>query len=182
MSADISQLNLQTVETPDFDSYEAPSSGSGGAPPPAGRYQGSAPDKFTYKAGNQGQLVVEMDPITIIGPTNSGKQVRFTRVSAKKYSNRNASPLGDYLKAQGVPLAGQPSPQDLADAVEQTAGRPFTFDLDWEGYDKESGETVFRSMDEFPDDGKGGKQFIVKLPSGSVVRANARIKRFCPLT
>ncbi len=181
MSYDISQLNLQPVETPDFDSYEAPSSGSGGAPPPAGTYQGTAPDKFEFTAGNAGQLIVSLDPITIIGPTNAGKQVRFSRVSAKKYSNRNASPLGDYLKSQGVQLTGQPSPQDLADAVERTAGRPFTFDLDWEGYDKEAGETVFRSMDEFPDDGKGGKQYIVKLPSGATVRANARIKRFRPL-
>lgn len=180
MSADISQLNLTEADPVNFDTYEAPSSGPK-APPAAGTYQGTAPDKFEFEAGKEGQLIVKMDPITIVGPTSSGAQVRFTRVSAKKYSNRNASPLGDYLKAQGISLSGNPSPQDLADAVEQTAGRPFTFDLDWEGYDKEAGETVYRSMDEFPDDGKGGKAFIVKTQSGSTIRANARIKRFRPL-
>jgi hypothetical protein len=180
MSADISQLNLKEPDPVDWADY-APASSGPQAPPPAGTYTVVAPDKFSYGANAEGRLVVTVDPLKIVGPTNVDKVVRFTRVSSKKYSNRNASPVGDYLRAHGIQLQGNPSNQDIADAVEQTAGRPFTIDLDWEGYDKEAGETVYRTMDEFPDDGKGGKQFIVKTPTGGTVRANARVKRYRPL-
>lgn len=176
---DISQLNLDTPDQIDWDNFQTAGTGTGKPIPPAGTYSGAAPDTFQYQA-KDGKLVVLADPITILGPSNAGYQVRFTRISTKKYSNRNASPAGDYLKAQAV--AAKPmSNEDYLDAFEQTKGRPFEFDLDWEAYDKETGETLARTMADFPDDGRGGKQrFIVNPATGNKVWANPRIKRFRP--
>lgn len=175
---DISQLNLNEPDQVDWAAYQTASAGSGKPLPPAGTYTGVA-EKFEYQS-KDGKLVVLADPIKIVAPTNAGYDLRFTRISSKKYSNRNASPLGDYLKAQAS-LAQPRSNQDYVDAVEQTVGRPFQFQLDWEAYDKETGETLARTMADFPDDGQGGKQrFITNPATGNKVWANARIKRFLP--
>jgi len=178
MSTDISQLNLQEPDQIDWAGYQLQSTGGGKAIPPAGTYQGAAPSTFDYQ-DKDGKLVVLMDPITILGPTNAGYALRFTRVSTKKYSNRNASPAGDYLKAQGVPSQPRTN-QDYVDAVESTAGRPFQFDLDWEAWDKETQETLAKGMDAFPDNATGGKQPFIVTADGRKVWANARIKRFRP--
>lgn len=174
--SDISQLALNEPDQLDWDGYQT--AGVGKPIPPAGTYTGVAPEKFEYQA-KDGKLVAIIDPIKIVGPSNSGYELRFTRVSTKKYSNRNASPAGDYLKSQGV-LSRPGTNQDYVDAIEATANRPFQFDLDWEAYDKEDGWQL-SGMENFPDNGTGGRVTYVTNPNtGNKVYARARIRRFRP--
>jgi len=175
---DISQLSLQEPDPVEWGEYQV--GGVPIAPPPAGTYTGSAPDKIDFTATNAGKLMAIVDPIKIIGPTNAGEEIRFTRVSTARYKNRNGSPAGDYLKACGVNPTGPLTNEDYVNLFESTAGRPFQFDLDWEAYDKEDGFSL-EGMENFPDDGKGGKSFYVVNPStGNKLRARARVRRFRP--
>lgn len=179
MTPDISQLNLDTPDQIDWDQYQGVGTGTGKPIPAAGTYTVVTPDNIEYDA-KDGKLIAKLDPLKVIGPTNAGYEVRFTRISTKKYSNRNASPAGDYFKAHGLQTRPA-SQQDYLDAFQSTLGRPFQVDLDWEAYDKETRETIAKSMADFPDDGQGGKQrFIVNPATGNKVWANVRVKRYRP--
>ena len=189
--ADISNLaNLQSTEPLDWEKYadakEAPQ------PPRKGRYQLRAPDSFTFTATAAGFLQAQVDP-TVVGPSHPGYSLRFQRVSAKPFtrSGVKVSQLGDYLRAVG--MAVRPTtPQEQANAIESTAGRIFTADLDWEVYCKGCKFTL-KGEENFPADGNGGHLPVIKCPNckatsvdaaGAEVvtpvnlRANVRIDRF----
>ncbi len=157
--------------------------------PKAGRYTVVAPDTFPqewFDKTRKGDLYIQIDP-KIVGPTNEGYTIRFTKVSAKVYkrSGVNVSQLGDYLRATGRKSQVTADPQSLADAVEQTANQVYQIEGDWSAY--HSG-TKWRldGMNNFPSDGNGGHTPWVPHPtekdpiSGEpvMVRANFVVQRF----
>ena len=188
MSADISQLGgLQPSEPLDFDIYQ---SASEGRPfPKKGRYTLRAPDAFpstAFGVSKAGALSVQIDP-TIVGPTNEGFTLRFTRVSAKTWQRRDGvvSQLGDYLKACGRTGKLSSDPQEQADAAAETANAIYEADLDWRVYEKGTG-FVLDGMEKFPSDGNGGHLPYVPSPTvkdettgePKMLRANLQVTRF----
>lgn len=149
--ADISALSgLAPVEQLDLDSYE-PNRKKEFQLPKRGVYTLQARSEFPSEAfgvARSGALTVQIDP-TIVGPEGEGTQLRFTKVSAKVYqrNGKNVSQLGDYLKACGVSGIFN-TPQDLANAAEQTANLTFEADLDWRAYHKSGFQ--LEGMEKFP--------------------------------
>lgn len=184
--ADISALGtLAPVEPIDLDTYQ---DAREAAPLPVkGRYTVRAPESFpatAFGATKAGALSVQVDP-TIVGPTNEGYTIRFTKVSAKVFrrSGVPASQAGDYLRACG--LRGKLSdPQAIADAVEQTANRTYEVEVDWRAYNKNTQFSI-EGMERFPSDGNGGHLPWIDDPvdkdqDGNPVRlrANLSVTRF----
>lgn len=157
--ANISSLNIAPSEALDLDNY-AVIGGNRQKFPVKGRYTLRTVDSFPpeafapNKAGTA--LTIQIDP-TIVGPTNEGKQLKFTRISAKTYQRggKNVSQLGDFLKAVGITGNVPGDAQGQADLVEQAAGRTFEAGLDWTAYDKSTGVRT-EGMENFPSDGNGG--------------------------
>ena len=189
--ADISHLgNLNPSEPLDLDTYKL---GSGGRPfPPRGRYTLQAPEQFTFGKTKAGNLSAQIDP-TIVGPAPyDGRQLLYTRVSAKTFESgprKGASQLGDYLKATGREGALSGDPQQAADAVVETANRTFEAELDWTLYHKPT-QLKIEGMENFPTNGDGQRQPYIDSPSGELnedgtpkrVWANLYIRRFLPAT
>jgi hypothetical protein len=195
--ADISGLgNLQESEPLDFDTYK--DVGEGRAFPKRGKYTLLAPEGFTsesFTESRAGALLAQIDP-TIVGPTNEGYQLRYKRISAKTF-NRGGTPasqIGDYLRACGRRGQLSADPQEVADAVEGTAGQVYEALCDWNLYAKGQNEDgtdfVIKGMENFPSDGNGGHVPYVDSPTvvdpetGSPKRlwANLDIVRFLPAT
>lgn len=169
MAADISHLTgLAPVEPLDLNTYPVNRKSSFRLPP-AGRYTMRAPDQFTADSFTQskaGSLLVAINPTVADGP-HEGFQLRKaqSRVSAKVYERdgQPVSQVGDYLVALGYkgPLA---SDQDVADAVEGTAGRTYQADLDWIAENYNTGFKV-RGMKNFPKNADGTFQQWVDDPT-----------------
>lgn len=172
--ADISQLSLQAPDSIEWDQYQ--SSGEFMPPPPKGKYMGQAPTAFAFGGTAKGQLSVTIDPIVIQGPTSQGYKVRFTRASVTRWPNKMGSMLGDYLRSNGV-VAQPQTNEEYVSLVEATSNRVFPFLLDWEAYDKETGETT-KGYDSFPSDGNGGRIPYIITNDGRKVYANARVQSF----
>lgn len=187
--ADISHLGgLNPIEPLDLDIY-ADNKESNFQLPRAGRYTLRVAPEFpqsAFGATKAGALSITVDP-TIVGPTNEGFTIRFTKVSAKQFKRGQgtASQAGDFLRACG--LRGKYSSNEaIADAVSQTANRLFEADLDWRAYNKNTGFSV-EGMSRFPSDGNGGHLSYFLDPtekdeSGEAVklRANLVVSRYVP--
>ncbi len=162
--------------------------------PKAGVYTLQAPSSFPSEAfgvaRGSGALTVQIDP-TIVGPTDEGTVLKFTRVSGKVFQRdgQNVSMLGDYLRACGVQGVFA-SAQDLADAVELTAGTTYQARLDWSIY-KDGGKIKLDGMKNFPvDPATGEYQSWIEHPTETEERngelvakrvyANLRITDFIP--
>lgn len=186
--ADISQLgNLQPTEPLELPEYKA---ATDKAPMPhRGVYKVRAPETFSFAPTQAGFLSAQVDP-TIVGPTNEGYTLRFTKVSAKtwpdKFNNgKPTSQLGRYLKATGLNEVIAGSPQAQADAVEKTANVIYPVLVDWRAYCKGCGYQV-EGEDKFPSDGNGGHTPFVQCPNcldpetekPLVIRGNAFVARF----
>lgn len=168
MSADISALGtLQPVEPLDLEAYQD-NKESNFQLPPKGRYTVQAPDNFTSeafgRAARSGALTARVDP-TIVGPTNGGYTIRFTKVSAKQFKRNGVtvSQLGDYLRACGFKQRLNDE-QAQADAVEATANRVYEIEGDWRAYCKHDGWAI-EGMERFPSDGSGGHQSWITHPT-----------------
>jgi len=190
--ADISALgNLATNEPLDMDEYQL-----SGAPKPfpkKGRYTLRVRESFPAEAFGRsaaGALTVQIDP-TIVGPTNDGFQLRFTRVSTKVYERGGVkvSQFSDFLKACGQTGKLSGDAQQNANTAEQTANLTFDAYLDWRLYAAGEGEggspLVIDGMENFPKNDKGEPipyiQSKTKLDDNGnpqVLRANLQIKRF----
>lgn len=185
-SVDISALgNLLPVEPLDLAAYrdnqEMP------ALPKAGVYTFQAPEfsETNFTASKAGALLAQIDP-KIVGPTNPGYIVRFTKVSAKQFKRgkETVSQLGDYLRACGNRSKLQDE-QAMADAVCETANLTYQAEVEWKAWDKKN-QTEILGMEKFPSDGKGGHEpyFYTgeKDENGNDVRlrANLQIIRFIP--
>lgn len=187
--ADISALgNLKPIDTQDLsgDTY-VDARESTFQLPKKGEYVLQAPESFppaAFGATKEGNLSVQIDP-TIVGPTNENFTVRFTKVSAKPFQRGGVtvSQAGDYLRACG--FRGQlKSAQDVADAIEATAGAQYRAVLDWRAYNSKTGFSL-EGMERFPKNADGTYQAWVNDPTGldengnpQRVRANVIIKRF----
>jgi hypothetical protein len=159
--------------------------------PKAGRYTVKAPDAFPSSAFGRtkaGALSIQVDPV-IVGPTNEGYTIRFTKVSAKTFKRgaSTVSQLGDYLRANGFRgrLADE---QSQADAVEATANQVYEVETEWRAYNKDTGFSI-EGMNRFPSDGNGGHLPWVEDPQakddqGNPVRlrANLIVSRYVPAT
>jgi hypothetical protein len=189
--ADISALGqLAPSEPLDLDIYA--DTGKVRPFPRKGRYTLRAPEGFPAEAfgtTRAGSLSVQIDP-TIVGPTNEGFTLRFTRVSGKTFERKGvkASQIGDYLRSCGV-RGKLSTAQEQADAVEQTANLTYDAYLDWRVFGKGHGDGgqdyVLEGMENFPSDGNGG--FLPYVPSKSqtdesgdpvMLRANLIVTRF----
>lgn len=182
--ADLS--NLQAGDPLDHDIYVDAKEMA--PPPPKGEYIFRAADKITLGATQQNFLSAQTDP-TIIGPTNEGYQVRFTKVSAKPFKRGQAtvSQLGDFLRAVFGPSCPRPrTVPEQTDAATSTASRTFRATGDWEAYDKETKWTL-KGMENFPKNADGTFSPSVEVPdSGNKelniparkIRANFKIDRY----
>lgn len=159
--------------------------------PLKGRYSLRVRESFPPSAFGEtraGALSITVDP-TIVGPTNEGFTIRFTKVSAKPFKRGAgmASQAGDFLRSCGI-RTKLTSNQDIADAAEQTANRIFEADLDWRAYNKNTQFSV-EGMERFPSDGNGGHLPYFLDPNekdeqGNPVklRANLVVARYIPAT
>lgn len=187
--ADLSHLGgLNPVEALDLANY-AENKESTFRMPAAGRYTVQAPTTFPAAAFGRtkaGSLSVQIDP-TVVGPTNEGLTIRFTKVSAKvfKRGDSNVSQAGDYLKACG--FSGElKDEQQIADAIESTAGSIYEVKLDWRVYNTKTGFSL-QGMTRFPKLADGTYQSWVEDPndtdeSGAPkrLRANLVVDRYIP--
>jgi hypothetical protein len=187
--ADISSLSgLNPVEPLDMDIYQ---DATEGRPLPAeGQYVVRAPESFpsaAFGATKAGFLSAQVDP-TIVGPTNEGYTLRFTKVSSKtfKRGSVSVSQLGDYLRACGRRNQVGGDPQAQADAVEQTANVIYKVDTRWRAYCKVCG-FVLEGMTKFPKDGNGGYTPFTTCPNCKdpedsekqlAIRANLTVNRY----
>lgn len=179
--------NLAPVEQLDLDNYAENKPLPPFRLPARGVYTLRAPERFpdeAFGASKAGALTVQIDP-TIVGPDSEGFQVRYVRVSAKTFQRdgKTVSQLGDYLKACGITGAFK-SPQELADAAEQTAGLTYQAELDWRVYNGKTGFKV-EGMVNFPKQEDGSYQSWVIDPNDTDdagepkrLRANLYIRNF----
>lgn len=175
---DIAQTGLREPEQLDWDSL---AKGSSYTPPPpaldaSGKpivYYGmtevgeSAPTK-------DGFLQVLLDPIKIVksGPAD-GYTIRFTRVSTQPFQKNgqpmkgNPNSFANFLRACQVAAKPQTNSDYLA-AAKVTKGKTFPFTINWEAYNKETGESI-KGYQNFPDDPDrpGQKKSILK--AGDVI-------------
>lgn len=167
---DISTLSgLAPVEMIDLDTYAINQPKSSFRLPERGIYTLQAPAAFPAEAfgvSKAGALTVQIDP-TIVGGDNDGFQLRFIKVSAKTFKRDGVtvSQLGDYLKAVGITGAFA-SPQDLADAVELTAGATYQAELDWRAY---KDGYALEGMQNFPKNEDGTYRSWVEHPTAKTV-------------
>jgi hypothetical protein len=210
---DIAQLNLAEPEQTDWDTAFQGSSYT--PPPPALGPDGKAivyygtcanpaieterPDK---NADNQPVLTIRLDPIKLVNAGKfDGQELRFTRVSVKPFMKNgevqkgNPHKLGQYLRACGAQSKPQTNQEYLA-AVKMTANKKFPFTLDWEGYNRDTGESI-KGFLSFPEDPErpGQRKSILKkgdfyneISNGQIVGqkqvqsdvifANARLRYF----
>lgn len=187
--ADLSHLGgLNPVEALDLANY-ADNKESTFRLPAKGRYTLQAPDSFppaAFTRTKAGALSVQIDP-TIAGPTNEGLTVRFSKVSAKPFKRDGVtvSQVGDYLRACGF-RGTLSNEQEIADAVEATAGSIYEAVLDWRAYNSKTGFSL-QGMTRFPKLSDGTYQSWVEDPTAKdengnpvKVRANLIIDRFIP--
>jgi hypothetical protein len=169
MSVDISAIgNLNPVEPLDLDDSLYKDATEGRPLPPEGEYTVRAPESFpsaAFAPNKKGYFSAQIDP-TIVGPTNEGYTLRFTKVSAKtfKRGNVNVSQLGDYLRATGRRNQVAGDPQAQADAVEQTANAIYRVATQWRAYCNVCGNQI-EGMSKFPSDGNGGYSPFTTCPN-----------------
>jgi hypothetical protein len=166
--ADISTLTgLAPVEQLDLEHYAVNQPKPAFQLPKRGVYTLQAPSEFSSEAfgvSKKGALSVQIDP-TIVGPTNAGYTLRYTRIygTTFKRDGITVSQIGDYLKACGV-TGVFTTPQELADAVELTAGLAYQAELDWRAYGA-NGAINIEGMDKFPLAADGTRQSWVPHPT-----------------
>ena len=190
MSADISALGqLEPSEPLDIDLYVESSQKR--SFPVKGRYTLRAPEQFVFGKTKAGNLSAQVDP-TIVGPTNEGFPLKYQRVSAKVWKTKSGLPtsqVGQYLAATGRKGSVGADPQELADAIEQTANLTYEAYIDWrlyaQGQGQDGQDLVMEGMENFPSNGNGGYIPYIDSPTqkdenGRPVRlwANLIISRF----
>jgi len=188
--ADISALgNLRAVEQLDLSAYKDVKESTFRLPA-EGVYTFQAPESFpaaAFGATKNGDLSVQIDPKIAEGE-HAGFQLRFIKVSAKVYEDKNrgkVSQLGDYLRACGY-KGSLNSPQEQADAAEQTANMTYRAKAVWRARNGNTGFVV-QGMTKFPKLADGTYQSWIEDPTEKdadgrpvKVRANLVIDRFYP--
>lgn len=208
MSNDIAQINLREPEQVDWEHYSSGSTYQ--APPPALGNDGKPIVYYGLLRGfkeadksDDGYLNLILDPIEI---TRSGAfdktLLKFTRASVKPFQRNgenikgNPNKLANFLRAVGLQVRPQTNEDYLA-AVKASLNKPFAFTIDWEGYNRDTGEAI-RGFLSFPEDSErpGQRKSILKrgdlynitdvkgaitgtgVVQSEIVFANARVKYF----
>jgi hypothetical protein len=164
--ADISTLaGLAPVEQLDLENYAVNTPKPAFRLPRRGVYTLQAPSEFksdAFGVSKKGALAVQIDP-TIVAGDHSGFQLKYIRVygTTFKRDGVTVSQIGDYLKACGVGGVFT-TPQELADAIESTAGLTYQAELDWQLFKRGAGENGadlnIEGMQNFPKDADGQPQ------------------------
>jgi hypothetical protein len=169
----MNDVNSQAVSWETYDKGSAP------APKPfpaRGLYLFQVPTTLNdscFKTGGDGQVIAEIDPLTIIGGEFAGYVMRFTRISNKRYSNRNACSMGDYLLSAQSPFRPTTDEQ-WKQAVLATAGQPVHIFCDWEAYDKVTGKVLAKSEQDFPLV-NGVRQRYIEVPDANAQDGKRRV-------
>lgn len=207
MANDTAQMNLKEPERTDWDNYNTGGSNYSAPPPalgPDGKpiiYHGVA-GEVKETTPDEEMLNYLIDPIKITDQTYAGKEIRFTRASLKPFKRNgepmkgNPSKLGNFLRSAGLQAKPQTNSEWRA-AVGMTKGKTFAFTIDWEAYNKDTGESVkgYLNFPEDPDrpgqrksilkrgdkvverDAKGNVTGVKEVES-EVLFANARLRYF----
>jgi hypothetical protein len=144
-------MSMKELDPIDFDNYD-----DGGpkdyAPPAEGKYFAQAPiiTDESFSKTQEGYGKVEISPIKILDPAANGYEVKFTRLSFKKYAKREGSPAIDFLRACGI-VARPKTNDELKQLLKSASGRKFQFGLQWEAYNKDSKESI-KGQANFPPD------------------------------
>lgn len=167
--ADLSALGtLKPVEPLDLENYVVNRQATKKFQlPPKGKYTVQAPTEFPAEAftrSNSGALGIDISP-TIVGGAFDGFKIKYQRVYSTtwvdKKSQKTVSGIGNYLAANGV-RGVLSDEQELANAVESTAGRTFEVILDWKA--KRNG--IEKSgMETFPINEDGSYQSYIDHPT-----------------
>lgn len=182
--SDTAQMNLREPEQVDWDNYN---SGSKFAPPPPALDANGKPIVYYGVVGeakedepDRGFLSFLLDPIKIVRSGNGadGYSIRFTRASVRPFTKKDASgeevpvkgnpnKLANFLRAVGLQVKPQTN-SDYRAAVKAASGRTFPFTIDWEAYNKDTGERV-KGYLSFPEDPERPGQRKAILKAGDVV-------------
>lgn len=211
--SDIAQQGLKEPEKLDWEN--AFSGSTYVAPPPAigvdGKYIVYYGIVLDAKETNPDEdyLNFLLDPIKLVkaGPFD-GYQIRFTRASTKPYTvldkatgqrvpkKGNPNALAEYLRACGMTAKPNLNSEYRA-AVKLAQPKVFPFTVNWEAYNKDTGESI-KGYNNFPDDQErpGQKKSILhagdfvtikdykgnvletKQVQSEVLFANARLRYF----
>lgn len=208
MTNDLAQQNLREPEQTDWDNYNSGGS-SYVAPPPAMDPNGKWITYFGVAEASEtepddGYLNYLLDPVKIVRSSNGqdGQTLRFTRASVRPFQKNgqnikgNPNKLANFLRATGLAVKPQTNEQ-YRDAVKAAKGRPFGFTLDWEAYNKDTGERI-KGYLAFPTDPdrpgqrrsilRAGDEYLVvdrtgvitgtKTVESEILFANARLRFF----
>lgn len=151
---------------------------------PKGVYPVQAPSEFPSAAFGRtakGALSVQIDPTVLVDPPTT---VKFVKISSTTFdrNGKKVSQIGDYLRAIGYTgkITGE---QELANAVEQTAGKTYQAKLDWRAYNKRTGFQL-EGMEKFPklEDGTYQSWLIDPAEVGKTDDQGRQLRVFANLT
>jgi hypothetical protein len=143
---DVNSLETNVPDMIDWDAYEDAVARK--PMPPEARY--------TFQIGNEVVVTVGADKnvsatfdMTILDGEHAGYQMRFVRVSSRRFRNANACSAGDLLRNVESPYRPQ-SPDEWEMALKAAAGT-IAQDVEcvWEAYDKETKQST-KYMKNFP--------------------------------
>lgn len=183
--SDIGQMNLKEPEPVNWEEYNSGSRFQ--APPPALGPDGKPITYYGVVADakedtpDEGYLNYILDPIKIVqAGTDNGYTLRFTRASVKPFTKKgpdgepiaikgNPNKLANLLRAAGLAVKPQTN-ADYRAAVKAVvaAKKPVMFTIDWEAYNKDTGERV-KGYLAFPDDPQRPGQKKAVLKAGDVI-------------
>jgi len=172
----VAQTNLKEPERVDWDNYGKTYQ----APPPALGVDGNpivyygVVESPTTTDADEGYLNVLLDPIKLTrAGSYDGYTIRFTRASVKPFQKNgepikgNPNKLANFLRACGLQVKPQTN-ADYTAAVNAAKGKAFGFTIDWEAYNKDTGERV-KGFTNFPEDPDRPGQRKSILKRGDVI-------------
>jgi hypothetical protein len=134
----IDQLeNVGALDTAFLGEYEDAQLG-GKELPPEGVYSLRMPDQFGYKLSDDKKaLQIEFNAIIVGGPYD-GYEIKYVRVSTRKFKQANASTAGDLMRNFGEDPTELKTTRDWNGAFERIAGKvtPAPVYCQWRGWDK----------------------------------------------
>lgn len=172
-TANIGGLELNEPEQMDWENYNP---GSKYAPPPPAlgvdgkpiTYYGTLPPATAEVTDDKFRTYL-FDTIKLVKSGGAdGYEIRFTRASVKRFNNRktgkpiNASAAGNVLRSVGITAKPQRTAEYDA-AMKLVTGKTAAFTIDWQAYNKDTGEKV-NGYERFPMDPErpGQRKAILK--------------------
>lgn len=161
----VDDQKLREPDPVDWDSYE--DGGKKFVPlAPEGIYTVAESGPPTLEITDDGYLTYVLSPLKIVdeGP-GKGQEIRYTRISTKQWPGRNASSMGDYLRAKGIKLQGKPTNEMYQQAVMAATNLPFQINASWKGRCPAC-KNYFKRAEVYPTREDGTKQSYMDCPNG----------------